>query len=71
MGTRNRTIEIAMDGSISAIGSPPTGILFSIDGLTEGSHSVQLSLPQDSSEGLVQFDSAILFAPVSGQSCVV
>lgn len=56
-----------VDGSIAAIGSPPSDVLYSIDGLDAGSHTVQLALMQDTSDGLVQFDSAIVFSsPPSG-----
>lgn len=66
-GTRNRTIEVELDGSISAIGSPPPDVLYSIAGLSVSSHTVQLTLAQDTSDGLVQFDSAIVFcSPPSG-----
>lgn len=66
-GTRNRTIEVELDGSISTIGSPPPDVLYSIDGLSVSSHTVQLTLAQDTSDGLVQFDSAIVFSsPPSG-----
>ena len=69
-GTANRTINVAVDSVVSPIGSPPTGVLFSINGLASESHSIQLTLPQDSSDGLVQFDSAILISSTPDQSCV-
>lgn len=59
-GTANRSYGIELDGSIQAIDSPPTDVLYSVDGLNPGRHKLQLSLTQDLSNGLVQFDCAIV-----------
>ena len=67
IGTANCSYQVTVDGSLKPNGSPPFDTLFNEEDLEVGIHNITLSVTEVSSGGMVQFDKAVLYSPVSGQ----